>query len=356
MVPFAGDNPEDPRAPSQILSHLTILLKAYQDDPKDAGLHFAAPGFPGRHITVDKTGTALGVAISPGFPRSCVTPEPPSELPWLQQRGYEKREGVWSRSSLRHQEAAGEILDIFQFAWEGGSNETPTLLTASRQVLEASQALGQLTLAAPGIPATSPDFPTPTQGALDIVLSGTWLYFGESPVGGFKFWLPTLCPENLELYFRLTFGTASGRSCMGLAQGGFYHFGWIFAVRDGNPELSSLFPDRDESTDPNVALYLRPEYYSWQDQRWIPLLLNPDIQLYSYPGAAEPIYSDLVTFLPPTFTASGQFFINPANPLSLSSKWAPFLRNGLYGNSQHDRPVEPYSLALQAPELLQDHR
>lgn len=357
MSPSVSDHSEEPQtravlATGEILSHLTTFLQAYRNDPEEAGLYFAAPGLPGRHLAVHKLETDFGVALNPGFPRSCVTPEPPSSLPWLHRRGYQEHDGVWTRSSsLGLQEAAREILAIFQSAWGPAGIEAPTVLTASGQVLEASRTLGQLALAPPGIPADrSPDHPIPTQETLEIAVIGTWRFQGEIYDGSVCFLgPPSLFPENLELYIRLTFGTARPTFCYSLPNGGFYQAGWEFDA-SSNPDLTHLFPDK--SIHPHNSLIIHPDYYSWPDQSWIPLLFHPNIQLYSYPGNAQPIYSDLVTFLPPTFTVADQLFINPANPMRLSAKWAPFLRNGLYWNPDHDRPVEPYSLALQAPELL----
>jgi hypothetical protein len=357
VSPSVSDHPQEPQTPAvlatgQILSHLTTFLQAYQDDPEDAGLYFAAPGLPGRHLAVHKLETDFGAALNPGFPRSCVTPEPPSSLDWLHRQGYQEHDGVWSRSSsLGLQEAAREILGIFQSAWGPAGIEAPTLLTSSRQVLEASRTLGQLALAPPGIPADgSPELPTPTQETLEIAFIGAWFFQGDHPDGTVCFLgPPTLSPENLELYVRLTFGTARPTSWYSLPQGGFYQAGWGFDA-SANPDLNHLFPD--QNIHPDNSLVIDTYYYSWPDQSWIPLLFHPNIQLYSYPGNAQPIYSDRVTFLPPTFTVADQLFINPANPMRLSSKWAPFSTNGPFRTPNYQRPVEPYSLALQTPELL----
>jgi hypothetical protein len=356
VSPSVSEHPQEPQtravlATGQILSHLTTFLQAYRNDPEDAGLYFAAPGLPGRHLAVHKLETDFGVALSPGFPRSCVTPEPPSSLPWLHRQGYQEHDGVWTRSSsLGLHEAAQEILATFQSAWGPAGIEAPTLLTASRHVQEASRTLGQLALAPPGIPADrSPELPTPTRGTLEIAFIGTWFFQGEIYHGSVCFLgPPTLSPENLELYVRLTFGTAWPTSCYSLPQGGFYQAGWDFDA-SANPDLIHLFPD--QSIHPHNSLVIDTYYYSRPDQGWIPLLFHPNIQLYSYPGKAQPIYSDHVTFLPPTFTVADQLFINPANPMRLSSKWSPFLRNAFW-TPNDDRPVEPYFLALQAPELL----
>jgi hypothetical protein len=207
-----------------------------------------------------------------------------------------------------------------------------------------------LALAPPGIPADrSPELPTPTQETLEIAFIGAWFRQGDHPDGTVCFLgPPTLSPENLEPYVRLTFGTARPTSWHSLPQGGFYQAGWGFDASD-NPDLNHLFPD--QNIHPDNSLVIDTYYYSWPDQSWIPLLFHPNIQLYSYPGNAQPIYSDRVTFLPPTFTVADQLFINPANPMRLSSKWSPFLRNAFW-TPNYDRPVEPYSLAVQAPELL----
>ena len=175
---------------------------------------------------------------------------------------------------------------------------------------------------------------------------------GEHPVDGVWFGPPTLAPENLELYLCLTFGSASHRTCHTWSEGGFYQTGWEFPTR----EILHLFPRGSVTdgkyTDPERwSLSLTPVYYDWAKGYWRPLLWCPDVQLYSYPGAAKPIYSDFITFRPPAVTKGDHLFIDPVRPMSLSTKWAPILKNSLDRDSGR-RPVEPYSLALQARPLL----
>ena len=287
--------------------------------------------------------------VGPGFSRSLIAGEPPTEEAALQGIGFRDTNGIYSKAvSAEPSMLALEIVAVLSLAWGECDLKEVGVLTDCPRVAAACRNFGHLAFAVPGVVGECNKIvPRPMSEDLEIVLALSYVFRGDYYHDSANLPCPsTVTLDNLEFYLAMTFGDTRGTGWRGLAYGGLYHCGWSYS---GSPELGTVLPLADSwGNDVDVT----PGYYDASTEKWRWLLLHPDIQLYSYPGSAQPIYSDHISYLPPIVDSEGKLYASPAKDVSFGPQWKKFLSSHLYGAPTHERRVEEYSLARQAPELL----
>jgi hypothetical protein len=334
----------------EVVQEVSHLLQAYLDEPSEDRLYFSQTGLPGRNVAVEKGAEGSCLVVGRGFSRSLIAGELPTDEAGLQGMGFGDTNGIYRKAVSAEPSMLGqEIVEVLSLAWGECDLQEVGVLTDCLRVAAACRNYGHLAFAVPGVLGECTKIvPRPVSEDLAIVLSLNYYSRGDYFEGGWAYLPcpPTVTPDNLEFYLAMTFGNTSSTGWRTLAHGGFYHCGWGYS---GSPELGTVLPLANSWGNDVVVT---PGYYDASTGKWRWLLLHPDIQLYSYPGSAEPIYSDNISYLPPIVDSEGKLYASPARDVSFGPQWKKFLNSHLYGAPTHERRVEEYSLAHQAPELL----
>lgn len=336
------------KKPEEVVQEVSHLLQAYLDEPSEDRLYFSQTGLPGRNVAVEKGAEGSCLVVGRGFSRSLIVGELPTERAALQGIGFADTTGIYRKAvSAEPSMLAPEIVEVLSLAWGECELKEIGVLTDCPRVAAACRNFGHLAFAVPGVLGDCTKIvPRPVSEDLAIVLSLNYFSLGDYIEGAYLSCPPTVTVDNLEFYAAMTFGDTSRTGWHTLADGGFYHSGWSYS---GSRELSKVLPLANSGRD-EVAV--TPGYYEASTEKWRWLLLHPDIQLYSYPGSAQPIYSDHISYLPPIVDSEGKLYASPASDVSFGPQWKKFLNSQPYGAPTHERRVEEYSLARQAPELL----